>query len=161
MNESVEVLQNITFTMWSSLMMPVLIEKSVSLNEIILNVCSGPEEIPTMLMRLWPKARTSSWVRLVKAPPCRAWLVKRLWSSSKVWRKGRVLKDWSPSTEIRLWLRPDRQTDRQTDRHIFSSYLQPIKCMESIYFVTTFKFKLFFVTEGNLCCSKYEAHRYK
>ncbi|KAF3858871.1 hypothetical protein F7725_012072 [Dissostichus mawsoni] len=54
-----------------------------------------------MLMRLWPRARTSSRVRLVRAPPCRDWLVSRLWSSSKVWSRGRFLKDCSPRTEIR------------------------------------------------------------
>lgn len=77
----------------------------------ILPVHYFPEVIPTMLMRLWPRARTSSRVRLVKAPPCRAWLVSRLWSSSKVWSRGRFLKDCSPRTEMQLWLRPEGHTE--------------------------------------------------
>lgn len=82
-----------------------------SLFQLSSQIYFPPEEVPTMLMRLWPRVRTSSRVRSVRAPPCRAWLVRRLWSNSRVWRNGRFLKDCSPSTEIWLWLRPGRWTN--------------------------------------------------
>lgn len=68
-----------------------------------------PVQVPTMLMRLCPRARTSSWGRFIRAPACKARLLSRLWSSSKVWRRGSALKDWTVSSEIRLWLRTERQ----------------------------------------------------
>lgn len=86
----------------------------------------------TMLMRLWPRARTSSWVRLVSAPSCRAWSVRRLWSRSKVLRKCRVLKECSPSTEMRLWLRAEIDTGILIVRQDFTPFVCELFSCECI-----------------------------
>lgn len=94
-------------------------------------VAFSPAKVPTVLMILWPKVRTCSWVRFIRAPPCRDSLFRRLWSSSNVRRKGRFLKDSLPSSEMLLWLKPGWSAGRNTFEHYKTGSLNVLMHLKS------------------------------